>query len=210
MTKRFPLLTVAAACIAGSLFNGAQAMTASVSPAHPTTLTPVSIIVTETYDGKCFYADNVSWQRQGQNITVDITRSMLDPPCYLQESTDSWSVDIGLLPEGRYELAASIWDGDWWRPLPPSDGTNRLLTASVKFSFHVRLSSLEGDANGDCLVNIGDLLFTRNRLGKDAATGDNWKADVNRDGKVDVLDLLLVRSRLNTTCESSRRVHTLR
>jgi len=56
------------------------------------------------------------------------------------------------------------------------------------------------DANLDCRVNILDLIFTRNRLNQDPATGDNWQADVNEDTQVNILDLIYVRNRLNTAC----------
>jgi len=59
---------------------------------------------------------------------------------------------------------------------------------------------LEGDANQDCIVNILDLIFVRNRLNQDVGTGDNWQADVNGDENINILDLIYVRNRLNTRC----------
>jgi len=59
---------------------------------------------------------------------------------------------------------------------------------------------VEGDANLDCRVNILDLIFIRNRLNQDPATGDNWQADVNQDTRINILDLIFVRNRLNTAC----------
>ncbi|HUS57675.1 MAG TPA: dockerin type I domain-containing protein [Planctomycetota bacterium] len=59
---------------------------------------------------------------------------------------------------------------------------------------------IHGDANMDCRVNILDLIFIRNRLGRDVTTGDNWQADVNEDGRINILDLIYARNRLNTTC----------
>ncbi|HUS59215.1 MAG TPA: DUF1565 domain-containing protein, partial [Planctomycetota bacterium] len=61
-------------------------------------------------------------------------------------------------------------------------------------------TTIPGDANGDCRVNILDLIFIRNRLNQDVATGENWKADVNGDGRINILDLIFVRNRLNTAC----------
>jgi len=49
-------------------------------------------------------------------------------------------------------------------------------------------------------VNILDLIFIRNKLNQDPATGDNWKADVNKDTRVNILDLIYVRNKLNTQC----------
>ena len=60
---------------------------------------------------------------------------------------------------------------------------------------------LPGDTNGDCMVNILDLLYVRNRLGQDPASGDNWRANVNGDGAINILDLIFVRNRLGATCE---------
>ena len=57
-----------------------------------------------------------------------------------------------------------------------------------------------GDADMNCRVNILDLIFIRNRLNQDAATGDNWRADVNEDARINILDLIFVRNKLNTQC----------
>ncbi|HUU97574.1 MAG TPA: dockerin type I repeat-containing protein, partial [Phycisphaerae bacterium] len=59
---------------------------------------------------------------------------------------------------------------------------------------------IDGDANGDCRVNILDLIFIRNKLNQPVGTGDNWKADVNEDTRINILDLIYVRNKLNTTC----------
>jgi hypothetical protein len=59
---------------------------------------------------------------------------------------------------------------------------------------------VSGDANGDCSVNILDMLFVRNRLGQDTASGDNWQADVNEDAGINILDMIFVRNALNTSC----------
>ena len=55
-----------------------------------------------------------------------------------------------------------------------------------------------GDANGDCVVNVLDLITIRNRLGSNSA--DSWRGDVNLDGSVDVLDLISARNKLGTRC----------
>jgi len=60
---------------------------------------------------------------------------------------------------------------------------------------------LQGDCNWDCVVNILDMLFVRDRIGLDPTIGSNWKADVNMDGNINILDLLVVRNLLTTTCD---------
>jgi len=61
--------------------------------------------------------------------------------------------------------------------------------------------NLFADANGDCAVNVLDLIFVRNRLGANPNTGDNWRADiVTGDGAINVLDLIAVRNYLGSKC----------
>ena len=59
---------------------------------------------------------------------------------------------------------------------------------------------MANDADGNCLVNILDLIFVRNRLGKAPGTGDNWQADVNDDGLINILDLIAIRGKLGSKC----------
>ena len=59
---------------------------------------------------------------------------------------------------------------------------------------------IAGDVNGDCVVNVLDMILVRNKLNLSPTTGDNWKADVNLDGRINVLDLIVVRNKLATKC----------
>jgi len=61
--------------------------------------------------------------------------------------------------------------------------------------------TIPGDTNGDCLVNVIDLINARNLLGQDPLVGDNWRADVNQDAVVNMLDLIFVRNRMSTACK---------
>jgi len=83
------------------------------------------------------------------------------------------------------------------------DGTN-VLTGSMDGTARLWWTNgalpIPGDANGDCRVNILDLIFIRGRLNQAVGTGDNWKADLNADGEINVLDLIEVRGKLNTQC----------
>ena len=56
------------------------------------------------------------------------------------------------------------------------------------------------DVNGDCQVNVLDMILVRNHLGQAVGIGDNWRSDANRDGKINVLDMIFVRNRLGTKC----------
>jgi len=64
----------------------------------------------------------------------------------------------------------------------------------------VAVYTLAEDATGDCVVNILDLIFVRNRVNRDVNSEDNWKADVNADGKISILDLIAVRNNINAKC----------
>jgi len=63
---------------------------------------------------------------------------------------------------------------------------------------------LAGDVNGDCRVNILDLLTTRSRLWLNPENPKNLdairQADVNGDGTVSILDLIFTRNRLGANC----------
>ena len=61
--------------------------------------------------------------------------------------------------------------------------------------------NIPGDVNGDCVVNVLDMLFVRNTFLHNTASGDNWKADVDSDGQIDVLDMLIVREAMKDECE---------
>ena len=67
-------------------------------------------------------------------------------------------------------------------------------------SISVTADRVDGDVNLDCKVNILDLIFIRNRINGDVASGDNWQADANGDGLINILDLIYVRNRLNAAC----------
>jgi len=59
---------------------------------------------------------------------------------------------------------------------------------------------LSGDLNGDCRINVLDLIAVRNRLGQSVSEGTNWLADANGDSAINVLDLIYVRNRMGTEC----------
>jgi len=61
--------------------------------------------------------------------------------------------------------------------------------------------NLPGDITGDCAVNILDMAFVRNRLYRNAYSGDNWMADVTGDGLINVLDIMFVRNKFYERCK---------
>ena len=63
---------------------------------------------------------------------------------------------------------------------------------------------LAGDANGDCRVNVLDLLTIRSRMFLNPEDPRNLdairQADVNGNNDVSVLDLIYTRNRLGRNC----------
>lgn len=101
-----------------------------------------------------------------------------------------------LLEGGKiYTLAFWLVDG---RPQIPRQPDLQLTMDADHTALAVY--DLLGDVNGDCTVNILDLLFVRNRLQQNPDTGDNWRADANQDGDVNIIDLLWVRNNLRAEC----------
>ena len=113
------------------------------------------------------------------------------------------STALGTLAAGSTELVEVVYGVPM--DVAPGHYTGQItVTSSNAGSQSIPVSVIVpplGDANGDCVVNILDLIWVRNRLGADVATGDNWKADVNSDGKINILDLLAVRNNLSAKCE---------
>ena len=116
-----------------------------------------------------------------------------------------WNTDAGCVarwtdiaaPGGTFSVRITAADGAeaGYKAYPLSAFMLKELTAP-----HFPPQPIEGDANLDCRVNILDLLFVRERLNADIASGDNRRADVNRDGRVNVLDLIFIRNRLGAQC----------
>ena len=93
--------------------------------------------------------------------------------------------------------------GSWGMTGSGADNINDLYFAGRIGIVTVDTSlTLEGDVNGDCVVNILDLIGIRNHLNQDPSTpAENAAYDVNEDGSINILDMIYVRNRLNTKCE---------
>ena len=80
-------------------------------------------------------------------------------------------------------------------------GVSTSASAVLEAGFWYEKITLEGDANGDCKVNVLDLIHVRNNLKGDVSSDPAAaQADVNHDGIVNVLDLIYVRNRLGNSC----------
>jgi len=93
-----------------------------------------------------------------------------------------WVYSVAFSPDGMKVLTGS------------RDGTAKLWWTNGNWP-------ILGDANGDCVVSILALIFIRNKLNQNVATGDNRKADVNNDARINILDLIFVRNKLGTRCQ---------
>jgi hypothetical protein len=60
-------------------------------------------------------------------------------------------------------------------------------------------NGLYGDANGDCFVNVLDMILVRIHL-YEPVTSNNQQYDVNADRRIDILDMLAVRNNARAQC----------
>lgn len=123
--------------------------------------------------------------------------------------------------EGEYATADGSGSADpTWLTLPQWGGSARFDKLSVGEHVFIvfarngngiqtppsaesspKATSILGDTNFDCIVNVLDMLFVRARLGNDPSTAGNWQADLNSDGSINILDMILVRGRLGASCD---------
>jgi len=107
-------------------------------------------------------------------------------------------------------LAYSSTTGDWRASQTISEGLepggytiSYAMTSSIgrvgTLSAPLNVT-IPGDVNGDCQINILDLIQIRNSLNQDPSTLPNWAADINGDGRINILDLILVRNWLGSKC----------
>ena len=93
--------------------------------------------------------------------------------------------------------------GSWGKTDSGADHINDVYFAGRTGIVTVDTSlTLDGDVNGDCVVNILDLIGIRNHLNQDPNSPlENQAYNVNGDDAINILDMIYVRNRLNTKCE---------
>jgi len=97
--------------------------------------------------------------------------------------------EYGAADEGTYSIA--------------SDPVGTLIINSAGIIQHYELPgtvtiALAADLNGDCVVNLGDLLALRDLLGQRGSPG--IRGDLNVDGVINTLDLIILRNKMGKTC----------
>jgi len=70
-------------------------------------------------------------------------------------------------------------------------------------SLVIQQQALRGDIDGNCVVDLADLIAVRDRLLVDPGSPGYLDADLNGDGRVNVLDLILVRNLMGRKCEEN-------
>ncbi|NQT20858.1 MAG: hypothetical protein HQ592_14215 [Planctomycetes bacterium] len=97
---------------------------------------------------------------------------------YSMNSTLGQSTPIGESSSASYGLGAGYWYDT------------------------IEAARLDGDADGNCFVNILDLILVRNNLGGNTLSDPVAAAcDMDGNGFVNILDMLTVRNALGTWCE---------
>ncbi|HUW31664.1 MAG TPA: dockerin type I domain-containing protein [Planctomycetota bacterium] len=161
---------------------------------------------------------------QGGNADINTSRggsvswgtgNISDDPLFANSAAADFH---GKSKYGRWDPAANAGAGDWALDDPDStspcidagspadafanepepNGSRINIGAYGNTAQASKSPWLPADANGDCIVNILDLIAIRNLLGQDPSTGSNWRGDTNNDGKINVLDLIAVRGKLGT------------
>ena len=144
----------------------------------------------------------MSWKDQVLATFTELPNDFIEVNLIVDIETDKIYVKIDGVDKGSYEYTA-------WGPANTDKWATVLGSAMQLDYVRIELGAesespetwpIPGDATLDCVVNILDLIFVRNRLNQDIETGDNWKANVNDDDKINILDLLFVRNHLNTRC----------
>ncbi len=79
--------------------------------------------------------------------------------------------------------------------------TSPCLDSSDSKSIEVDVITIDGDVNGDCVVDIFDVMLVVNAWGTEEGDAD-WDPtfDLNGDGVVDLLDIMFVVVRMTNTC----------
>jgi len=108
-------------------------------------------------------------------------------PVWLTSAEWGEAIAGPLQPLGTYRFAAMARN---------ADGLHTASGPAVEAR-----ASVQGDVNGDCKVNILDLLAIRMHLGRDLSSSPPaLAADLNNDGRVNILDLLVCRMHLGAVC----------
>ena len=132
-----------------------------------------------------------------------------DAETYLYEAvpvdiaTVSWQPST-LSDQTEYEFELAVVNGSLDATTTDQDDAFFRTTVFAYINI-IRFDTLHwkipGDINGDCKVNIVDMIWIRNKLNADTTSGDNWWADVNSDGLINIVDMVYVRNKLNDTCD---------
>ena len=142
--------------------------------------------VSNTGDG----ADTFMLSAKFNSTNVPITNSSMVPVGQSKVLSINWLVS-GLRP-GRYVFSANVTD------LTAKESYANLVDNVQSYTIIVRPA---GDVNGDCVVDIADLVLVASNFGKIAGSpGYPWAADLNFDGAINIADLSIVGSTFGQTC----------
>ncbi|HUU99039.1 MAG TPA: dockerin type I domain-containing protein [Phycisphaerae bacterium] len=99
-------------------------------------------------------------------------------------------------------LAARSRGGNRFHPGERScGGSGGIDFPETAGSLVIQQQALRGDIDGNCIVDVADMIAVRDRQLADPGSPGYLDADLNGDGRVNVLDLILVRNLLGRRCE---------
>jgi len=121
--------------------------------------------------------------------------------CTAESSSTSYTLEQSVMGSAGGSASSSSYSLGSTLGQSTPIGVSSSASYTLQAGFWYQKTSLPGDVNSDCKVNVLDLIFIRNNLNKNPASDPNAAlSDVNGDGKVNVLDLIMVRNLLNTQC----------
>lgn len=180
---------------------GRDSLWANAAPT--TTMEAVTVVGTQIGNGS---AQRSTVRSLGVKFSEDVWSTLTEDRLVLRNLTTGQDVPVRYDPNEDYDHATNT--ATWDFPdlpnaaLPEGNYACRLYAIGITgsagnemepdyydFEFHV----LDGDSNGDRVVNVFDLLKVRQNYLKPPGPERDDGADVNCDEAVDVFDLLMVR-----------------
>jgi len=121
--------------------------------------------------------------------------------CAGESSSASYTLEASVVGSAGAPCQSAGYDLNGTLGQPTPIGVSSSGSVVLEAGFWYEKITLDGDATGDCRVNVLDLIYVRNHLRGDVSSDPAAAlADVNNDGSVNVLDLIYVRNRLGTKC----------
>jgi len=145
--------------------NFGDELSFDITPADPTTATPVTIGVSREFSHPCWEVRDISHQISGNRIYVRVLMEELEGPCATVMAQLGGSVEVGPLTEGHYAVSASIND---CFGMTSFDVSPEPVVINVPADHSTIQAAIDAANSGDTIiVSPGTYVENINFLGKD-------------------------------------------